>query len=43
MAGYRKVYNIEMGPHEDQVVAGLFGFACFVVRLDQFLRPAAAA
>jgi arylsulfatase len=26
MAGYPKVYNIEMDPHEDLVVAGLFGW-----------------
>lgn len=26
MAGYPKVFNIEMDPHEDLNVAGLFGF-----------------
>jgi arylsulfatase len=26
MAGYPKMYNIEMDPHEDLVVAGLFGW-----------------
>jgi arylsulfatase len=26
MAGYPTVYNIEMDPHEDLVVAGLFGW-----------------
>src|SRR5262249_60980678 len=26
MAGYPKVYNIEMDPHEDLVVGGLFGW-----------------
>ena len=26
MAGYPKVYNIEMDPHEDLIVAGLFGW-----------------
>jgi arylsulfatase len=26
MAGYPKVYNIEMDPHEDLVVAGMFGW-----------------
>jgi hypothetical protein len=26
MAGYPKGYNIEMDPHEDLVVAGLFGW-----------------
>ena len=26
MAGYPKVYNIEMDPQEDLVVAGLFGW-----------------
>ena len=26
MAGYPKVYNIEMDPHEDLNVAGLFGW-----------------
>ena len=26
MAGYPKVYNIEMDPHEDLDVAGLFGW-----------------
>jgi len=26
MAGYPKIYNIEMDPHEDLVVAGLFGW-----------------
>jgi hypothetical protein len=25
-AGYPKVYNIEIGPHEDLVVAGLLGW-----------------
>jgi arylsulfatase A-like enzyme len=27
MAGYPKVYNIEMDPHEDLIVGGLFGWA----------------
>lgn len=27
MAGYPKVYNLEMDPHEDLVVGGLFGWA----------------
>lgn len=27
MAGYPKIYNIEMDPHEDLIVAGLFGWA----------------
>jgi hypothetical protein len=27
MAGYPKIYNIEMDPHEDLVVGGLFGWA----------------
>jgi arylsulfatase len=27
MAGYPKLYNIEMDPHEDLVVGGLFGWA----------------
>ena len=26
MAGYPKVYNIEMDPHEDLIVGGLFGW-----------------
>jgi len=26
MAGYPKVFNIEMDPHEDLIVAGLFGW-----------------
>jgi hypothetical protein len=26
MAGYPKAYNIEMDPHEDLVVLGLFGW-----------------
>jgi hypothetical protein len=26
MAGYPKVYNIEMDPHEDLIVAGMFGW-----------------
>jgi arylsulfatase len=26
MAGYPKIYNIEMDPHEDLVVGGLFGW-----------------
>ena len=26
MAGYPKAFNIEMDPHEDLVVAGLFGW-----------------
>ncbi len=26
MAGYPRAYNIEMDPHEDLVVAGLFGW-----------------
>ncbi len=26
MAGYAKVYNIEMDPHEDLIVAGMFGW-----------------
>ena len=26
MAGYPKVFNIEMDPHEDLLVAGLFGW-----------------
>jgi arylsulfatase A-like enzyme len=27
MAGYPKIYNIEMDPHEDLIVGGLFGWA----------------
>jgi hypothetical protein len=27
LAGYPKVYNIEMDPHEDLIVGGLFGWA----------------
>ncbi len=26
MAGYPKVYNIEMDPHEDLIVAGMFSW-----------------
>jgi hypothetical protein len=26
MVGYPKVYNIEMDPHEDLIVGGLFGW-----------------
>ena len=26
MAGYPKAYNIEMDPHEDLIVGGLFGW-----------------
>jgi arylsulfatase len=29
MAGYPKLYNIEMDPHEDLNVAGLYGWASY--------------
>ena len=31
MAGYPKVYNIEMDPHEDLNIAGLFGWTGLIL------------
>jgi arylsulfatase len=40
MAGYPKVYNIEMDPHEDLVVAGLFGWVSepALKQVDEYLE-----
>ena len=51
MAGYPKVYNIEMDPHEDLVVAGLFGWVSgpalkvveeYLASVKKYPKPASA-
>ena len=42
MAGYPKIYNIEMDPHEDLVVGGLFGWVSgpALKTVDEYLASA---